>query len=679
MRTPVFLVIASLALLPRALPAQQDVSRFTARDVFELEWAADPQISPDGRRVVYVRRAFDIMKDRARSSLWLLNADGSDHRALASGEANYHSPRWSPDGTRLLYASTAGGSSDLYVRWMDSGNEAKLSHLTESPGAPAWSPDGKWIAFTMFVPESSPSIAQMPAMPDGADWGPPIKFTDRVTYRTDEDGYLKQGHTHLFLLPADGGTPRQLTAGAYDDGAPQWAPDGRAILFSANRRDSADFQPLNSEIYEVSLADDSVRALTDRFGPDGEPAVSPDGRLVAYTGFDDRYQGYQVTHLYLMNRDGSGKRIVTGGFDRDIASPVWSRDGKGLFVLYDEEGDTKLGFVTLEGAVRALTEKVGGLSIDRPYGGGSFTVARDGRFAFTHTAPDHLADVATARERESVQRLTRLNDDVFAGKRLGTTEEFWYQSSFDQRRIQGWIVKPPDFDPARKYPLILEIHGGPYANYGSRFGADPQLYAAAGYVVLFVNPRGSTSYGEAFGNLIHQDYPDHDYDDLMSGVDAVIAKGYVDQSNLFVTGGSGGGVLTAWIVGHTNRFRAAVVAKPVINWSSFVLTADGPTFFYRYWAPGLPWEHPDFYAQRSPITYMGNVQTPTMLVTGEVDYRTPSEEAEQFYTALKLRKVPAAMVRIPDASHDIAARPSNLIAKVAYILGWFAKYRGATP
>jgi acylaminoacyl-peptidase len=257
-------------------------------------------------------------------------------------------------------------------------------------------------------------------------------------------------------------------------------------------------------------------------------------------------------------------------------------------------------------------------------------------------------------------------------------EEIWYESSYDGRRIQGWIVTPPEFSPSRKYPLLLEIHGGPFANYGARFSTEIQLYAAAGYVVLYTNPRGSTSYGEEFGNLIHHAYPGYDYDDLMSGVDAVLERGYIDEENMFVTGGSGGGVLTSWIVGKTSRFKAAVAAKPVINWYSWALTADSYNFFYKYWFPGLPWDEPENYMKRSPLTYVGNVTTPTMLLTGEVDYRTPISESEQFYQALKLRKVDAALVRIPGASHGIASRPSNLIAKVAHILKWFAKYQTST-
>jgi acylaminoacyl-peptidase len=272
-----------------------------------------------------------------------------------------------------------------------------------------------------------------------------------------------------------------------------------------------------------------------------------------------------------------------------------------------------------------------------------------------------------------------VNADLFNHKKVGAVEEIWYESSFDGRKVQGWICKPPDFDPNKKYPLLLEIHGGPFTNYGSRFSTEVQLYAAAGYVVLYTNPRGSTSYGEEFANLIHHNYPGEDYDDLISGVDAVIEKGYIDEDQLYVTGGSGGGVLSAWIIGKTDRFRAAVVAKPVINWSSFVLHADGPAFFSKYWFSGFPWETPEQYWKRSPLSLVGNVKTPTMLLTGEQDYRTPISESEQYYTALKLNKVDAAMVRIQDSGHGIANKPSNLMNKVAYVLGWFEKHQPVKP
>ncbi|MFQ5927358.1 MAG: prolyl oligopeptidase family serine peptidase [Terriglobia bacterium] len=674
------IVSASLALAiggtSWAAEETKNIQKLEAMDVFQLEYAADPQISPDGNYIVYARMFMDIMKDRRRSNLWLLKADGSDHRPLTSGSRNDFSPRWSPDGKKLLYASSAEGSVQLYLRWMDTGQTAKLTQLTRSPFGLSWSQDGKWIAFLMLVPDKPEPLAKMPSRPKGAVWAKPPKVIRSLQYRADGAGYLEEGHRQLFVLSAEGGTPRQVTRGPYNVGAATWTPDGEFLIFTSNRREDWEYDPVNSEIYELSLADGSVRALTDRQGPDRSPTVSPDGRKIAYLGFDDRYQGYQVTHLYVMNRDGSGKRVVRADFDRGVGNIQWSGDSQGLFFQYDDKGNTKIAYVSLDGKMETLAGDVGGLSLGRPYSGGDFSVAPQGRFAFTYSGRDHPADIAVGEKgRGGVRRLTRLNDDLLGHKTLGEVEEIWWESSYDGRKIQGWIVKPPGFDPAKKYPLVLEIHGGPFANYGDRFSAEVQLYAAAGYVVLYCNPRGSTSYGEEFGNLIHHNYPGQDYDDLMSGVDAAIATGYVDPENLFVTGGSGGGVLTSWIVGKTERFRAAVVAKPVINWYSFVLTSDGARFFYKYWFPGFPWDYPEHYLKRSPLSLVGNVTTPTMLLTGEQDYRTPIAESEQFYQALKLRKIDTALVRIQEASHGIAARPSNLIAKVAYILAWFEKHR----
>lgn len=649
--------------------------KFEPKDIFQLEWASSPEISPDGETIVYVRNSNDIMVDRTRSSLWMLNFDGSEHRPLTTGREDAGSPQWSPSGDRLLYTSSdEDDRTQLFVRWMDTGQTAKLTNLTQSPSSLSWSPDGQWIAFTMLVPEKKEPMIQMPEKPEGAEWSEPARVIDSVVYRADGRGFLKPGYSHIFVLSAEGGTPRQITSGNYHhDGPLSWTPEGEHILFSANRHEDWEFQPQNSDVYRISVADGKITPLTDRYGPDRSPIISPDGQMIAYLGYDDRHQGYQLTDLQVMNADGSGERLVSADFDQDISNIYWAEDSRGLYFQYDDQGNTKLGLIDLEGNVRTLASNVGGLSIGRPYSGGTFSVAKNGNLAFTLTSPYHPADVAVVRRGE-IQRLTRLNEDLFGHKELGQVEEIWYESSYDQRSIQGWIVKPPDFDPSQKYPLILEIHGGPFANYGDRFSAEIQLYAAAGYVVLYTNPRGSTSYGQEFGNLIHHAYPSQDYDDLMSGVDAVIELGYVDPGNLFVTGGSGGGVLSAWIVGKTDRFRAAVVAKPVINWYSFVLTSDAYNFFAKYWFPAFPWDDPQHYLDRSPLSLVGNVSTPTMLLTGEEDYRTPMSESEQFYQALQLRKVESALIRIPGVSHGIARRPGNLISKVAHILAWFDKY-----
>ena len=673
----IFLFLVPLfCLITSSLFAQSD-NHLKLEDVFEFELSADPQISPDGSSVVYVRTSMDIMKDRSNPKLWVINTDGSDHRPLTDGGGGESSPRWSPDGSRLAYVASDDDGRSIFVRWMDTGQTAKLAQLPASPGNITWSPDGRRIAFSMFVEEKSSSFVQMPAKPEGAEWAKPAKVIDDLLYRADGQGYLKDGYRHLFVLPAEGGTPRQVTSGPYDHGgAISWSPAGDALYFSANRREDADLDPRNSEIYRARLSDGQISQLTDRQGPDGNPKLSPDGEQIAYLGFDDRYQGYQVTRLYVMDSDGTDRRIVTEGLDRDVNDPVWSADGNGVFFRYDDEGNTKIAYTSLSGDVEVLAEDAGGLSLGRPYSGSAYSVAKNGDFVFTTSRPDYPAELALGRKgSDRIMRLTNINDDLLEHRKLGEVEEIWYTSSFDGRRIHGWIVKPPDFDASKKYPLILEIHGGPFSNYGDRFSAEVQLFAANGYVVLYTNPRGSTSYGETFGNLIHHNYPGEDYDDLISGVDAVIEKGYIDENNLFVTGGSGGGVLTSWIIGKTDRFKAAVVAKPVINWYSFVLTADNAGFFYKYWFPGYPWEHEAHYMNRSPLSLVGNVTTPTMLLTGEADHRTPISETEQYYTALKLQGVESVMVRIPDAPHGIAGRPSNLIAKVAHILKWFEMHQ----
>ena len=665
-----FVMAASAADLP---PSQ----RLHSIDVFQLEYADDVQIAPDGSRIVYVRVSHDIMTDRARRNLWIVDADGTNHRPLRSEAKNFTSPRWSPDGTRLAYVSAAEGSPQLYVRWLDSGQTALLTNLTEPPDAITWSPDGKSIAFTQLVPANKPPLAAPPAKPDGATWAPSVKVIDTVTYRADGAGYLESGFDHIFIVSAEGGTPRQLTEGDFFDGGPlSFTPDGKHIVFSANRGADWERDPQNSEIFSVDVATQKLTPLTRRQGPDNSPAVSPDGRKIAYVGFDDQYLGYQVTHLYVMDIDGSNAREVSGGFDRDVENPRWAADGRGIFFSYDERGVKKLGLASLDGKIRTLAEGLGGTDLGRPYTSGGYSVARNGRAAFSHNTPARPGDVGTAASGSPQRVITALNDDSLGNKTLGAVRELNWRSSKDQRAVQGWVINPPDFDATKKYPLILEIHGGPFAAYGPNYATELQLYAAAGYVVLYANPRGSTSYGAEFGNLIHHAYPGDDYDDLMSGVDALLAEGNVDAHKLFVTGGSGGGVLTAWIVGKTDRFRAAVVAKPVINWSSFVLTSDANNFFYKYWFGALPWEKPEEYWRRSPLSLVGNVKTPTMLITGEADYRTPIEESEQYYQALKLRKVDTLMVRIPEASHGgMVARPSNLIAKVDNILAWFGRYR----
>ncbi len=678
------LVVGALVAGVAVVEAAQEPTRQPVQpaDVFELEAAYDPRISPRGDRVVYVRHGASAKDDRWHDELWCIDTRTGEQRPLASGDRHDAQPRWSPDGTRIAYVSLDDGSPQIWVRWIDRGEVARVTNIDQGPGDLSWSPDGTMIAFTAFVEAKSSPFVTMPTPPEGATWSPAAKMVTQVDYRADGAGYLTEGATQLFVVPADGGTPRALTHDAFDVTGPlSWTPDGKNIVFASNRRPPADLEPLDSEVHAIDVATGALRTLTDRRGPDQTPVLSNDGKWVAYTGFDDRRQGHQVTRLYAMPFEGGAAKDLTPTLDRDVQDPVFTAAGDAIVFLYDDRGDTKIGKVAVTGgAVTTLASGVGGMDFGRPYSAGAFTLASDGRIAFTCTTPEHPADVAlTTQDGAEPRRLTRLNDDLAAQRMLAGVEALTVRSSHDGRDIGAWLMKPTDFDATKKYPLILEIHGGPFANYGPRFSFEYQAFAARGYCVLYANPRGSTSYGEEFGNLIHHAYPSHDYDDLMACVDAVLERGFVDEKRLFVTGGSGGGCLTAWIVGKTDRFAAAVAAKPVIDWTSFVLTSDAYPFFVRYWFPGPPWEHQDHYFARSPISLVGNVKTPTMLMTGEQDWRTPLSQSEEYYQALKLRGVDAALVRIPFSSHAMTNRPSQLVSKVLHILQWFDTHGGAAP
>jgi dipeptidyl aminopeptidase/acylaminoacyl peptidase len=653
----------------------QNKTNLELKDLFNMEYISDPQISPDGTQILFIRNFKDIMTDRDYSNVWISDINGSKIRQLTQGNQRDYAPRWSNDGKKLVFLSNQDDNKvKLYLLYLDTRETITLTNTPTPPSTVSWSSDDTQLAFTQFVPEVNKSLLNIPSKPEGAEWNAPPIYIDQMNYRADGAGYLKPGKNQIFTIGIEGGTPRQRTFTSHNHGNPIWAKDGKSLFFSANLHENNEFEPANSEIYQLNLTNGEIKALTSRLGPDTEIALSPDGKKIAFIGFDDKYQGYQVRQLYTMNVDGTEVKSLTTTFDRDAENPQWEGNGKGIYFQYDEWGDTKIGHVALTGKIRTIIGGLGGLDLGRPYNVGTFSVSSNNRFAFTKGGAEHPADLAVWNNGE-VKRITTVNDDLFSYRKIGNTEELWWESSFDKKRIQGWIVTPPDFDPTKKYPLILEIHGGPFTMYGPSFAYEIQAYAAAGYVVLYTNPRGSTGYGQEFGNSIHHDYPNHDYEDLMSGVDAIINKGYIDTSNLFVTGGSGGGVLTAWIVGKTNRFKAAVVAKPVINWYSFVLSADSPAFFTKYWFGKLPWEDIAYYHRRSPISLVGNVKTPTMLLTGEQDFRTPISESEQYYTALKLQGVETAMVRIPNASHGLVNRPSMLLSKSASILSWFNYYK----
>ena len=659
--------------------ADETARAFGAMDVFELEWASDPQISPDGQEVIYRRMGFDIMKDKRRGNLWRVRADGENHQKLTNFEGNETSPQWSPDGQRIAYVRNAGKEgAEIYVLWLDSGRSARITHVEGSPSHLRWSPTGTHIAFAMTAKTAAPLLVKRPSAPEGAKWADKPRVTDRLYHERDGSGYVEPGFSHVYVVPAEGGTPRQVSEGNFHHRKPEWRSDGRALTITGNRSENWQYDFRNSEVYTIDLVSGDIAPLTTISGPDDSPLPSPDGQWVAWLGFTDKRQAYQVTRLRIAKPDGSAMKELLVNLDRSIDAIHWAADAGGLYYQYDDKGRTKIGYVTMDDRNELIADNLGGTSIGRPYGGGSFSVSAKGDIAYTYTRPEFPADVAIATPN-GPRKITHLNSDLLGHRALGETRELWWESRVDGLQTQGWITLPPNFDPAKKYPLLVENHGGPISNYGERFSPEIQLYAAAGYVVFFPNARGSTGYGEDFGNLLYHNYPGEDYNDVMDGVDAVISQGFIDPEQLYVTGGSAGGIMTAWMIGKNDRFRAAAVIKPVMNWYSKTLNADNWFYYFETRIPGTPWTHPNDYLRFSPISLVGNVTTPTLVMVGLEDLRTPPSQAKQLYHALKYRKVPTVLVELPGASHFIAKKPSQLIDKIDNILAWFERYKDNAP
>jgi len=700
-------IVLPVLFLAAAPPADRAPARrpITELDLFKFVWAADPEMSPNGSQVAFVRVTINEDKDRYETQVYVVPSDGSaPPRPLTSGRSD-RSPRWSPNGREIAFIRTpepVDGKSkpaQIYLISMDGGEARALTDASKGASSPVWSPDGRTLAF-VSTPDSS---AKADSVKRAADTTlkkhvSDVRVITRAQYRWNGGGYTDvTAHDHIWAVPATIGptgalpTMRQITFGDFDESEPVWAPDGSKLYFTSNRRLEPYYETAGGELYSVPASGGAMVKVAGMDGGIGTIAPSPDGKRIAFTGNVNAkpVRFFDQADLFIVDANpGSTPRNLTTGYDFDIEGEltgdqhppragsgggiIWSRDGKSVVVVTTENGRANLKrFSTSDGKVDSVT--TGDHDVV------SYSASADGAKIVTlGSTPLNIGDlfvVDAATPRSAPRQITHINDALLSTLDLGTPEELWYKS-FDGKRIQGWILKPPNFDASKKYPLILEIHGGPNAAYGYTFTHEFLWMAAKGYVVLYANPRGSTSYGQDFGNVIQFNYPGDDYKDLMAGVDEVLKRGYVDSTRMGVTGGSGGGVLTNWTVTQTHRFAAAVSQRSIADWSGFWYTADF-TLFTPTWFRGAPWEDPKDFAQLSPITHIANVTTPLMLIEGEADMRTPpADGGEQMFRALKYLHKPAVMVRFPDETHELSrsGKPWHRVERLRHIVGWFDHY-----
>ena len=717
----------TIAPLASAAPAKRNI---TEKDLFDFVWIGDPQVSPDGARVAYVRVTVNEKKEGYDTSLWMVPTAGdAAPRQLTSGPHDT-GPRWSPDGQWLAFsrATEKDGKPEppqLCLLPMAGGDAFVFTDLPKGTSNPKWSPDGKSIVFTAsanpddlakqarkkkkeeelkqaVMAERSPAPQQKKKEETASEEEreSDVHVITRAVYRDDEEGYLDPKRPqHLWLVSAPRGAdekvePRQLTKGRFDEGNVIWSKDGGQIYFASWHVDEPYNELPKTELYVVPAKGGETKLLTTVPMNVGTLSLSPDGKHAAFIAAAvEPVNSYTQPDLWTIELTPGAKPVnLTSGFNFDAGdsvfgdnaaprgfgrnSPIWSADGKSIIEIYAKEGRTQLAsFDAQNGTVTDLTH--GDHAVTR------YSAAADGqKTVVLVSTPTRINDLFCIDQPNAEPRqLTHSNDTLFGQLNLTEPEEIWYES-FDGKRIQTWVQKPPGFDPTKKYPLILDIHGGPHAAYGYIFEHEFQWMAAKGYVVLYPNPRGSTSYGQEFGNVIQYKYPGDDFKDLMAAVDELIRRGGIDDKKMGVTGGSGGGLLTNWAVGHTDRFAAAVAQRDIASWADWWYTADF-TLFQPNWFKTPPFKDAegDFKA-RSPITYINNVKTPLMLVLGEEDTRTPpGAGGEQMFRALKFRKIPTVMVKFPGETHELSrsGKPWHRVERLQHIVGWFDHWLKGVP
>ena len=629
------------------------------------EWTSNPTLSPNGEQILYSRSWINLIDDKRETDLWIMNKNGSTNRFFLNGSNG----KWSPDGSKIAFIKKGEpNGTQIFIKYLGvEGEPTQITKLEKSPSSMEWSPDGKFIAFLMHVSsEAALDPIGVPERPKGATWTKGPQVIDQVDYSQDRVGFLERGFRQIFVVPSEGGTARQITFGEFDDisGGISWLKDSESIVFSSYQKEDAEYARGQSNLYSVNINNLNLIELTSRDGTESSPTVSPDGSKIAFVGSTWTKNFYHDRKMYVMDIDGSNLRCITESLDQTPSPGVWGKNSSGVYFNVREFGQSNVYHADIKGKVKKITNGNHMLTMNDLVG--SDAVA-------TWTDPSNPSDIISFSidKPNKINRLTDVNKDIFYNVEFGEVEEITYKS-VDEKYVQGWIVKPPNFDSNKKYPLVLRIHGGPHSMYHVGFNYNFQLHAAQDQVVLYTNPRGSTGYGYDFANAIQNAYPGNDYDDIMYGVDEVISRGYIDENRMYVYGGSGGGVLTSWIVGKTDRFAAASVNYPVTNWFSFVGTTDGATWYYNF--KNYPWEDPSEHIKRSPLMYVANVKTPTMLMCGEEDLRTPISQTEEYYQALKMNKVPTVMIRFKDEYHGTSSKPSNFLRTHGYINAWFDKH-----